>query len=144
MNGAIVEQARSLAAAAHEGQVDKAGQPYLTHPARVAGRVAGNATLEAIAWLHDVVEDTPVTLDQLRQQFPEDVVDAVDAITKRPGEDKPAYYDRVAANPLARAVKMADLADNSDPGRLAALDPPTRARLIAKYDLARERLGGGV
>lgn len=80
----LTTEAEALARAAHEGQVDKAGQPYATHPERVAARVAGDDELVAIAWLHDVVEDTGITLDELRGKgFPESVVTAVDALTKR-------------------------------------------------------------
>jgi len=138
----LAKQAEEVARAAHVGQVDKAGKPYITHPARVAGRVRGNAELEAVAWLHDVVEDTPITLsDLLDAGFPERVVVAVDAITKREDESRDAYYVRVAADELAVQVKLADIDDNSDPGRLAALeDQATRDRLAAKYAYARAAL----
>lgn len=137
----LVRQAEQIARTAHEGQVDKAGEPYISHPARVADRVRGDENAETVAWLHDVVEDTGVSLDELRQTFPEEVVEAVDAITVCPGEDRSAYYARVAANPLALKVKLADIADNSDPERLARLDEEPRARLEAKYAKARTALG---
>lgn len=140
----LAVRAEVLARAAHQGQTDKAGRPYAEYPARVASRVHGDDAAEAVAWLHDVVEDTEVTLDQLRSEFPAAVVAAVDAVTKRPGEPPEAYYGRVAADPLARQVKLADLADNSDPARLAELDEPTRERLTAKYAAGRARLGAGV
>lgn len=137
----LITEAESLAREAHDGQVDKAGQPYATHPARVADRVAGDDELVAIAWLHDVVEDTPITLEDLRHRgFPETVVAAVDALTKRDDEPKADYYARVAANGRALKVKHADLADNSDPERLAALDRATRERLQEKYRNARRLL----
>lgn len=85
----LTTKAEALARAAHEGQVDKSGAPYATHPERVAARVSEDDELVAIAWLHDVVEDTPITLDDLRgREFPESVVAAVDALTKRAGESK--------------------------------------------------------
>lgn len=139
----LVDQAMVLAARAHAGQVDKVGAPYIEHPGRVAGHVARHAAAEdleaarAVAWLHDVVEDTPVTLTELTQQFPPEIVAAVDAITKRAGEDREAYYQRVRTNRIARTVKHADLDDNTDPTRTAQLDPAARDRLAAKYAHAR-------
>ncbi|PPK92646.1 HD domain-containing protein [Kineococcus xinjiangensis] len=135
----LVAAARELAASAHAGQVDKAGAPYLSHPERVAARVAaqvpsGPAEAVAVAWLHDVVEDTSVTAEELRAAgFPERVVAAVLALTRVPGEEPDTYYARVAADPLALRVKRADIADNTDPARVAALDGATRERLAAKY-----------
>src|SRR5690606_11747524 len=110
----------------------------------VAARVAGDDNAVATAWLHDVVEDTPVTLADLEESFPAEVTIAVDALTRRPGEDPADYYARVRAVPLALAVKLADLADNSDPQRLARLDAATRDRLIAKYARAQAELTAGV
>lgn len=140
MNHQISARAEALARAAHVDQVDKNGQPYIEHPARVAARVQGDELLEAIAWLHDVIEDTNVALVDLQDQFPREVVDAVDAITHRPGEPRVDYYARVARNPLARRVKIADIDDNTDPARTALLDSPTRSRLAKKYAAAREAL----
>jgi hypothetical protein len=133
--------AQSLAAMAHAGQVDKAGLPYLDHPRRVAERVAqvdGRPAAIAVAWLHDVVEDTTTTLDDLRAAgFDENVVNAVEALTRRSDEGD-AYYWRVAANDLAKVVKLADVHDNTDPERVARLDPTDRARLQEKYRHAVE------
>ncbi len=137
----LVERAQQIATTAHEGQVDKAGAPYIGHPARVAARVRGDAVAEMVAWLHDVVEDTDVTLDDLRAEFPPEVVEAVDAVTYRDDSPRDAYYERIAANPLAKKVKLADIADNTDPARQAALDEPTRIRLTEKYAKARAALG---
>lgn len=142
----LVDRARAIATVAHAGQTDKAGAAYIGHPARVAVRVCAYAppgqteNAQAVAWLHDVMEDTAVSLQELEAQFPARVTAAVDAVTKRPGEDPEAYYRRVAGNELARAVKHADLDDNTDPARTARLDPDTRARLEAKYIRARRAL----
>ena len=135
----LVDRAREIAQQAHRDQVDKSGAAYITHPARVAARVAGNPSAEMVAWLHDVVEDTGVTLDDLAAEFPAEVLAAVDAITKRADEGDD-YYRRVAANDLALLVKHADLADNSSPERLAKLDPALQDRLRAKYSHARQVL----
>jgi (p)ppGpp synthase/HD superfamily hydrolase len=134
------EQALSLARAAHAGQVDKLGQPYIEHPARVAARLPEADEIgRTVAWLHDVVEDTGVTLEQLAADFGPEVAAAVDALTRRPGEGE-AYYARVKDNPVALRVKRADIADNLDPDRTARLSPLVRARLAGKYARALELL----
>ena len=131
--GFSVDDAVAIARAAHQGQVDKGGEPYIGHPLRVMGRVEGEYERMA-AVLHDVLEDTDVTADDLRAAgCPEPVIAAVVALTKRPGETLAASMARVAADPIARRVKRADVADNSDPERLARLDPATAARLRRKY-----------
>jgi hypothetical protein len=138
------ELAWRLAMEAHAGQLDKVGQPYIGHPGRVAVAVVSEGhsdEVEAVAWLHDVVEDCPVTLDDLRMHgFTEEVVEAVDAISKRRGERLETYYERVKANPIALVVKQHDVADNADPARLALVAPDTRDRLRAKYERARSIL----
>lgn len=143
----LIEQARQVARAAHEGQTDKAGAPYIGHPERVA-RAAGHAApahlaeqAEAVGWLHDAVEDTGITLDQLRALgFPEAVTAGVDAMTKRKGESITDYFARVRSDELARIVKAADVDDNTDPERVGKLDAGTQARLATKYDQSRALL----
>ena len=133
--------ARDLATAAHCGQVDKAGVAYITHPERVAARMVPGSPAEDVAWLHDVVEDTSMTLNRLRELgFGEEVVGAVDAMTRRDQEAADDYYARVAANPIAVEVKLADLDDNSDPARLQLVPEEGRRRLEAKYAHARDVL----
>ena len=132
---ATLERAIEIAAKAHAGQVDKAGQPYVLHPLRMMLAVTTpEARLAAV--LHDVVEDTAVTLDELRAEgFPASVLEAVDALTKREGEDYEAFIRRVAPNPIAREVKLADLRDNSDLSRIAEPTERDRER-IRKYQRA--------
>jgi hypothetical protein len=133
-----VELARTIATKAHAGQVDKAGRPYLDHPRRVADRVV-ELQAQAVAWLHDVLEDTVVTAADLRQAGVDDeVIDAV-VLLNRGGED--GYFARIAADTLAREAKLTDIADNTDPARTALLDPETRDRLATEYDDARRALG---
>ena len=136
-----VGDAFELAFAAHQGQTDKSGQPYMAHVVRVASRV-DTEDAQIVALLHDVVEDTDVTLATVEDTFGLTISAAVDAITKRKGEANTAYLDRVSANSLARDVKLSDLADNSDPVRLSLLDDATRARLTEKYARARDHLTG--
>jgi (p)ppGpp synthase/HD superfamily hydrolase len=93
------------------------------------------------AILHDVVEDTPWTLEQLRAEgFSDDVLSAVDALTKRKGEDYFAFVDRAGRDPVARAVKIADIRDNMDVSRTAGVTDRDRERL-EKYRQALTRLG---
>jgi len=114
-----IERAIEIAAREHAGDVDKAGNPYLFHPLRLMFAV--NTSFEKMAAvLHDVVEDTPVTLNDLKREgFHPDVLTAVDALTKRPGEGRLDGAARAAANPIARVVKLADVTDNMDLSRIA-------------------------
>ena len=115
---ATLERAIQMAAAAHAGQTDKAGQPYILHPLRVMLRVRTEAERIA-AVLHDVVEDTPVTLEDLAGEgFSLTVIDAVEALTKRPGETRLAAAARAGQNTVARQVKLADNAENMDITRI--------------------------
>ncbi|HEX6346665.1 HD domain-containing protein [Umezawaea sp.] len=126
----------NLARRAHEGQVDKSGNPYIDHPLRVMTHVDGVAEQMA-AVLHDVVEDTTVTLDELVElECPSIVVRAVEALTHFPDEPQSAYLARVAADPIALAVKRADISDNLSPDRTALLEPAERERLREKYETA--------
>ncbi|NUT53070.1 MAG: HD domain-containing protein [Saccharothrix sp.] len=137
------EDAIRIARAAHEGQVDKSGSPYIDHPLRVMARVSGeHARLAAV--LHDVVEDTSVTAeDLLAAGCPSEVVATVLALSHRDGESQEDYLARVLADPVAVEVKRADIADNTSPPRLARLDPATRDRLRAKYARALAILDQG-
>ena len=113
-----IERASEIAATAHAGQRDKAGQPYIFHPLRVMLRVDG-AHEQMAAVLHDVVEDTSVTLDNLAQEgFPSEVLRAIAALTKLPGETRLEAAARAAADPVARKVKLADNAENMDLSRI--------------------------
>lgn len=124
-----LETAIALAANAHAGQVDKAGQPYILHPLRVMLQLT-EPHERVTAALHDVVEDTDVSLEDLREQgFPEEVVEAVDALTKRDGETRLQAAKRAGANAIARMVKIADVSDNLDTRRLNHLTPEDKARL---------------
>lgn len=142
-----LEAADRLAERLHEGQVDKAGEPYIEHPrgvARLTALFGGTLHQQLAALLHDVVEDTDCTLDDLRALgTPEPVVDMIDALTRRPDEPHDDYLARVLANPDAVLVKRADLASNSDPVRLAKLPADLRDRLERKYAHALDVLNAG-
>lgn len=108
-----LERAQEIAKEAHQGQSSKTGGPFLDHVRRVAERVSGEDEV-IVGWLHDVVEKGPGwTLQRLREEgFLDRVVDAVDAMSKRDGEEYFAFVRRSITNPLAVPVKHADLSDN--------------------------------
>lgn len=133
--GADVVMAAKLARAVHADQTDKAGVPYFEHCQRVALKLDNDAA-RTVALLHDVLEDTDTTEDELRDMFGPEIVDAVVAITHVEGESLDDYYRRVRSHPLALRVKLADLHDNLEPSRLAVLDDETRRRLLKKYGSA--------
>jgi (p)ppGpp synthase/HD superfamily hydrolase len=138
---ATLEDAILLAAEAHQGQRDRNGQPYVLHVLRVMFRVEGEAQRTA-AVLHDVVEDTPHTLDELRERgFSEEVVHAVDCLTHREDEPYEAQVERAASDPIARVVKLADLEDNMDLRRLEDVHERDLPRL-QRYLRAWHRLKG--
>jgi (p)ppGpp synthase/HD superfamily hydrolase len=147
LNGAeLVAAAQAIATIAHRGQTDKLGVDYILHPARVAARLKDPAEVAA-AWLHDVIEDCDVTReDLLKAGISPEVVDAVVLLTRTPGDkdgpDPDAYYRALRENPIALAVKRADIADNTDPARTALLPEEQRERLRAKYEHALEVLAG--
>jgi GTP diphosphokinase / guanosine-3',5'-bis(diphosphate) 3'-diphosphatase len=126
---ATLERAIELAAQAHAGQVDKAGQPYILHPLRVMLAVTGEQERIA-AVLHDVLEDTEVTLAQLQAEgFADTVLQALAALTKSPGETRMQAATRAAANPIACVVKLADVSDNMDLRRIKTPTEKDFARL---------------
>ena len=129
-----VDKARKIAEEAHKGAVDKAGKPYIFHPERVAASVK-TPEKKVVAWLHDVVEDTDVSIEEIEREFGPETAEAVKAITH--GKDEPwaAYLTRVKANEVAKAVKIADLIDNSNLSRLPEVKPKDVMRQ-AKYNRA--------
>ena len=127
-----LEHAIALAAKAHEGQADKAGEPYILHPLRMMLKL-GLPEERIAAVLHDVVEDCDWTLERLRAEgFSEAVIGAIDAVTKRPGESYEDFVRRAAAHPIGRRVKIADVEDNLDPSRIHHPTKDDRQR-IEKY-----------
>lgn len=159
----LVYAAESIAIQAHTGQVDKNGEPYIAHPARVVSNVydvvAENAEvleaegvsledggvmadLYAVAYLHDVIEDSEYSYDDLViRGIPVSVADSVMVISKRENEPLDEYYERVRGDLFARIVKLADVRDNTDPHRLAQIaDAETRQRLRVKYEKAENAL----
>jgi hypothetical protein len=121
----VVDKAKMVAYWFHKDQTDMANKPYVGHLERVAAPFMHPSfpTAAAVAWLHDVVEDTPCTLaDLMELGFSDEIRAAVEALTHEKGEPLEDYWARVKANPLARLVKIkGDIPDNSDPMRLEHL-----------------------
>lgn len=115
---ATLERAISLAAERHAGQVDKANAPYILHPLRVMLNVP-DIEHKIVAVLHDILEDTPTTIDELyRLGFQTHLIDAIIALTKQEGESRIQAAQRTVQNPIARVVKLADITDNMDLSRI--------------------------
>jgi len=133
-----VEAARALAEEMHAGQLDKAGLPYVTHPQRVAGRLE-RPEAKVVGWLHDTVEDTALTVQDIEARFGPETAAAVDAISRREDESWSDYIDRVAQNPMARLVKISDLIDNSNLSRIPRVTMRDVKRQ-AKYNRALQKL----
>jgi len=145
-----VQLAREIATKAHDGVFRWDGKtPYIAHPAAIARAVfarywrddgdkvfASNAM--AAAWLHDVVEDTPLTIADLRAQgVSEEILTAVDLLTKRDDQDYLDYLLRLKVNPIARIVKIEDIKNN-----MSDLDRKKKKSMYEKYQLALYILGG--
>jgi (p)ppGpp synthase/HD superfamily hydrolase len=140
-----IEDAIALAARAHRGQQypSPEREPYIFHPLRVMLR--SNGTVDQMAAvLHDVVEDTDVSVDELLAEgYPTEVAVAVECLTRRSGEAYEDYIDRLAANDVARRVKIADLDENLANNRRSPNNPGNAER-IERYTSALKRLGGSV
>ena len=134
-----LERAIELAVEHHKGQVDKAGEPYILHPLRLMMSVDKDDE-KIVAVMHDIVEDTDITLDDLRNEgFSKQVVSAIECVTKREGEDYDSFIERISLNPLATKVKLADLEDNMDLSRLSDVTEKDLER-VEKYKKAKEKL----
>lgn len=134
-----LEKAIQIALKAHEGQTDKGGNTYVLHPLRLMVQMP-TEQLQTIAVLHDVVEDSAYTFEDLAKEgFPEEVISAIRALTKKEGEQYNDFINRVKLNPLAVPVKIADLKDNSN---LDRIPNPTDVDLerVKKYQKVIELL----
>lgn len=128
----LTNKAMRIAYDAHHGQVDKGGLPYIFHPYHLAEQMEDEISCCA-ALLHDVVEDTGVTMEDLEKEFPSEVIEVLKLLTHR--EDVP-YFDYVRSirtNPIAVKIKLADIAHNSDQSRCPGLTPEQLAYFRDKY-----------
>lgn len=134
----MLSKAYQLAVKAHAGQVDKGGKPYIMHPLAVSELVTTEEE-KIVALLHDVVEDTNITIEDLRREgFPEQVLAAVDALTKSPDVSYDDYIDIVKRNPIAVKVKISDMTHNSDLSRIANPTEKDRQRATRYRSVIRE------
>lgn len=132
----VFEKALMIAVQAHSGQTDKQGKPYILHPLAVASQL-DSLELKTIALLHDTIEDSWVSKEFLLENgIPEELVEVIALLTKAKGEPYEEYLRRVKTNPMALAVKKADLAHNTSPERAEGLNDHRRA----KYELAKRML----
>ena len=134
---ALTCEAMKIAYAAHQGQVDKGGIPYIFHPIHLAEGMDDEISCCA-ALLHDVVEDTEVTMEELAKEFPKEVIDVLKLLTHADDTDYFDYVRAIKANPVAVKVKLADLAHNSDQSRCVGSDlsPERLAFWKQKYQKA--------
>lgn len=137
-------RAIDIAMTAHEGQVDKGGAPYALHPIRVmiaAHDLNPGLPIEGLiaAVLHDVVEDTDVTIEDIELAFGQEVADTIALLTKTPHEPNDLYYGRLKQNDAATWIKLADLHDNLDVTRLTSFTEKDAAR-IARYKAREQEL----
>ena len=134
----LTKKAMSIAYNAHHGQVDKAGVPYVFHPLHLAESMEDEISCCA-ALLHDVVEDTDISLEELAKQFPAEVIEAVGLLTHTEDVDYFDYIRKIKTNPIALKVKLADLAHNMDSTRFAGVPVPEGriGYLQSKYTKAK-------
>ena len=134
----LTRKAMVIAYNAHHKQTDKSGVPYIFHPISVAEQMHDEYTT-CIALLHDTVEDTSVTLEELSKEFPKEVVDAVALLTHDKSVSYDEYLRKIKTNAMATAVKVADVNHNSSPDRLSLtfMDQQTIDRLTRKYEKAK-------
>ena len=137
----LTNKAMDIAYHAHHGQLDYNGIPYIFHPIHLAEQMEDEISC-CVALLHDVVEDTTVTLADLELEFPPAVTQAVDLLTHREGVDYFDYVRAIRANPIAVKVKLADIAHNADQTRCigSGLASDDLSRWRDKYRKAQEIL----
>ena len=137
---ATLEQAIALAVAAHQGQRDKFGGAYILHPLRVMFRLNGGEE-QIVGVLHDVIEDSPTTFDDLRRMgFSETVIEALEGVTRRETESYEEFVARSGRHPVSRRVKLADLEDNMDMRRLPVEMATEDFERLKRYRRAWEQL----
>jgi len=129
---ATLERAIEIAVEAHKGQKDKAGMPYVLHPLRLMFKMESNNEKIA-ALLHDVVEDSDWTLDDLKKEgFNSDVIEAVSLLTRDEKDSYDEFIQKAVSNPISKNVKIADINDNLDLNRIDKISDKDYIR-IKKY-----------
>ncbi len=140
----LTSRAMRIAYDAHHGQYDINGVPYVFHPFHVAEQMTGEYSVCA-ALLHDVAEDTDITVEDLKKDFPPEVTDALELLTHDKNTDYFEYIKKIKDNPIAKEVKLADIAHNSDQTRIFSDSPEAAAKKAnwkLKYEKALSILNG--
>lgn len=138
----LTQKAMKIAYNAHHGQTDQSGMPYIFHPYHLAEQMTDEISV-CVALLHDVVEDTPITIEMLEKEFPKQITDAVRLLTHDENTDYFDYVRAIKKNPVAKAVKLADLEHNSDHTRIADCESISEEKIEywnKKYTMARQIL----
>lgn len=131
----LTKKALKISFNAHKNQVDKSGMPYVFHPFHLAEQMDDEYSV-CVALLHDVVEDTNITIEELIiEGFPKEVINAIELMTHSDSVPYLDYVKIIKNNPIARKVKLADLMHNSDLSRLDKIDDKVLER-VAKYKKA--------
>ena len=139
----LTKKAMRIAYDAHKNQVDKSGMPYIYHPIHLAEQMPDEATV-CVALLHDVAEDTDITLENLRSEgFGKEIMDALELMTHDENVPYMEYIRRIKDDPVAKKVKLADLAHNSDLTRLDNVDE-NALKQVEKYRQAIDILNGKI
>lgn len=138
INTKLTRKAMKIAYEAHQGQYDNANVPYIFHPTHLAEQMDDEISC-TVALLHDVVEDTDVTFEDLEKEFPEEVISVLKLLTHDKDVPYMDYVKVIKENPIARKVKIADVKHNSDETRLDEITPRDIARR-QKYKEALEYL----
>lgn len=138
-----IEKALILAAKKHAGQTDKGNHPYILHPLRLMLKMQ-TSEQQIVAILHDILEDTDTTVvDLISLGFNHDIIEAIQLLTKKDGESRIDAAYRVVQNPIARAVKLADVSDNMDLSRIK--NPSVKDRLrLEEYQQVQKILVAGI
>ena len=136
INTKLTRLASKIAYKAHEGQTDKAGVPYIFHPIHIAEQMDNEESC-IVALLHDVIEDSNITLEYLSKYFSEDIIEALRILTKEENDDYVEYIKRVKTNKLATKVKLKDLEHNMDLTRLDEINDDDRNRSKKYSDAIR-------
>ena len=136
INTKLTRLASKIAYRAHDGQTDKAGVPYIFHPIHIAEQMDSEESC-VVALLHDVIEDSDITLEILSKYFNDDIITALRVLTKKENDDYVMYIKRVKTNKLATKVKIKDLEHNRDLTRLDEVTDKDRKRSMKYWEAIR-------
>lgn len=136
INIKLTRLASKIAYRAHDGQTDKAGVPYIFHPIHIAEQMDSEESC-VVALLHDVIEDSDITLEILSKYFNDDIITALRVLTKKENDDYVMYIKRVKTNKLATKVKIKDLEHNRDLTRLDEVTDKDRKRSLKYWEAIR-------